>query len=59
MPLPLGLRMFPYTHYKKSFVKSIDNLKEEYKMIKNNKTAKTTKGKKMKDKKTLKNNLKK
>jgi hypothetical protein len=56
MPLPLGLRMFPYTHYKKSFVKSIDNLKEEYKMIKNNKTSKNTKGKKIKGKKTLKNN---
>jgi len=54
MPLPLGLRIFPYKQYKKSFVKSIDNLKEEYKMIKNNKTAKNTKGKKSKDKKTLK-----
>jgi hypothetical protein len=52
MPLPLGLRMAPYKNYKKSFVRSIDNLEEEYTNIK--KTSKGTKNKKLKLKKTLK-----
>jgi hypothetical protein len=54
MPLPLGLRLVPFKNYKKGFVKSIDKLEEEYKLIKNNKTAKTTKGKKIKVRKTIK-----
>lgn len=53
MPLPLGLRIVPYKEYKKGFVKSIDNMADEYKALKQ-KNTKGTKNKKIKLKKTLK-----